>query len=198
VVVLGLLTLEWSRLKRRLEIAVLASAFLVLALLLAIGHLNPSSIQAYTAPVGLYCIALGAFGAHSRGVSREWKELAEPGIAVGAAIITGPSLLSAIRSDGWAYNAILLTEAVAFVAIALVQRWPRLLSLSIGFITLDSGYLLLFTGRPLPTWALLGLAGLLVMSAGTAILLARDRWSTWQRTVTAWWNRESQAPPAET
>jgi hypothetical protein len=198
VVVLGLLTLEWSRLKRRLEVAVLASAFLVLALLLAIGHLNPANIQAYTVPVGLYWIALGMFCARSRGVSREWKELAEPGIAVGPAIIMGPSLLAAINGDGWAYNAILLTEAVAFVVIALVQRWPRLLSLSIGFITLDAGYLLLFTGRPLPTWALLGLAGLVVMAAGTAILLARDRWSTWQRTLTAWWYRESPVPPVET
>jgi fumarate reductase subunit D len=198
VIVLGLLTLEWSRLKHRLEFAVLASAFLVLALLLAIGHLNPANIQAYTAPLGLYCIALGVFAARSRGVSREWKELAEPGIAVGAAIIMGPSLLAAIKGDGWAYNAILLAEAVLFVAIALVQRWPRLLSLSIGFITLDAGYLLLFTGRPLPTWALLALAGLVVMAAGTAILLARDRWATSQRTLTAWWYRESPVPPAET
>jgi hypothetical protein len=198
VVILGLLTLEWSRLKRRLEFALLASAFLMLAVLLAIGHLKPSSIQAYTVPGGLYIIALGVFSARSRRVSREWKELAELGSAVGAAIIMGPSLFAAIKGDGWAYNAILLTEAVAFVAIALVQRWPRLLSLSIGFITLDAGYLLLFTGRPLPTWALLGLAGLVVMMAGTAILLARDRWSTWQRTLTAWWYREAPVPPAET
>jgi hypothetical protein len=198
VVVLGLLTFVWSRLQRKLEFAVLASAIFMLALLLTIGHLDPSNIQAYTVPLGLYVIALGVFGARSQAVSREWKELSEPGIGVGAVIIMGPSLLAAIKGDGWAYNAILLAEALAFVAMALAQRWPRLLSLSIGFITLDGGYLLLFTGRPLPTWALLGIAGFVVMAAGTAILMARDRWSVWQRTLTAWWYRESPVPPAET
>jgi hypothetical protein len=198
VALLGLLTFVWSRLQRRLEFAVLASAIFMLALLLTIGHLDPSNTQAYTVPLGLYLIALGVSGARSRAVSSEWKELSEPGIGVGAVIIMGPSLLAAIKGDGWAYNAILLAEALAFVAIALAQRWPWLLSLSIGFITLDGGYLLLFTGRPLPTWAVLGIAGFVVMAAGTAILLARDRWSVWQRTLTAWWYRESPVPPAET
>jgi hypothetical protein len=198
VVILGFLTLAWSRLQRKLEVGVLASAIFMLALLLMIGHLDPSNTQAYTVPLGLYVIALGVFGARSPAVSREWKELSEPGIGVGAVIIMGPSLLAAIKGDGWAYNAILLAEALLFVAMALAQRWPRLLSLSIGFVTLDGGYLLLFTGRPLPTWALLGIAGFVVMAAGTAILLARDRWSDWQRMLSAWWYRESSVPPAET
>ena len=41
----------------------------------------------------------------------------------------------------------------------------------------------------LPNWLLLAIAGMLVMAAGTAILLGRDQWSRWQSALEAWWNR---------
>jgi hypothetical protein len=45
----------------------------------------------------------------------------------------------------------------------------------------------------LPNWALLAIAGTLVMAAGTAILFGRDQWTRWQAAIEEWWNRS----PAE-
>jgi hypothetical protein len=40
---------------------------------------------------------------------------------------------------------------------------------------------------------LLAIAGMLVMAAGTAILLGREQWTHWQASVEAWWTREAEA-----
>jgi hypothetical protein len=48
---------------------------------------------------------------------------------------------------------------------------------------------LFFSGGPaLPNWAMLAIAGVLVMAAGTAILFGRDQWTRWQSAIEAWWN----------
>ncbi len=76
------------------------------------------------------------------------------------------------------------------LGIALVQRWVWLLSTATGFIVLDALRYLFNAAELLPNWAILALAGTLVMAAGMAILLGRERWTVWQQAMQAWWRRE--------
>ena len=77
------------------------------------------------------------------------------------------------------------------LGVALVQRWAWLMAASTGFVVLDALRYLFNAAQVLPNWAILLIAGTMVMAAGTAILLGRERWIDWQRMAQAWWNRES-------
>ena len=92
----------------------------------------------------------------------------------------------------WAYGVILLVEGLALVGLAILRRRIWLLCSSTGFVVADGLHYLFFSGGPaLPNWALLAIAGLLVMAAGTAILFGREQWAHWQSSIESWWN---QAP----
>ena len=70
-----------------------------------------------------------------------------------------------------------------------------MMAIAVSFIVLNAlNYLLFSYETSLPTWAILALVGLLVMSAGTSILLGRERWPEIQRSIQDWWecrpNRE--------
>jgi ribosomal protein L40E len=191
VALLGLLVGAEAWLRRRPEIAVGASALLLVALLLQIGHYRPENVQAYTAPLGVYLLAGALLGLRVRDLPGDLRELLGPLEALSAALIVGPSLVQSFDEGAWRYGVIVLAEGLALVSLALVQRRVWLLSISVGFVVLDSVHYLIEAGvPPIPTWAILAIAGITVMAAGTAILLGRDRWTEWQQAIIAWWNRE--------
>ena len=76
------------------------------------------------------------------------------------------------------------------LAIALAQRQSWLLSVAVGAIVLVAMRYLFDAARALPNEAILAIAGLLALGAGTAILFGRDRWTEWQRSLEEWWKRE--------
>ena len=191
VLLLGLLMMAQWWLVRRVEIAVGASAVLMVALLLAIGHFRPENVQAYTAPLGAYLLAGAFLALRVERLSDEVRLFIGPLEALGAAVLMGPSFVQSFDDDAWRYGLILLGEGLGLVALALVQRRLWLLSTSVTFVVLDGVHYLFFAGGPaLPNWAILAIAGTAVMAAGTAILLGRDRWTDWQRMVEAWWSRD--------
>jgi hypothetical protein len=191
VLLLALLVLAQSWLLRRLSFAAAASALMMVALLLEIGHFRPENPQAYTAPLGVYLLAGALLALRVRGLPVELQEATGPTEALGALLIMAPSFVQSLDDNAWRYGLILLPEALAFVAVALVQRRIWLLSASLSLAVLDGVHYLFFAGGPvLPNWAILAIGGTAVMAAGTAILLGRDRWVVWQRVIQAWWRHE--------
>ena len=191
VLLLALLALALSWLWRRLELAAGASALMMVALLLEVGHWRPENAQAYTAPLGGYLLAAALLALRVRGLPNDLRAMTGPAEALGALLIMAPSFVQSLDDNGWRYGLILLAEALAFVAVALVQRRLWLLAVSLVLAVLNGVHYLFFAGGPaLPNWAILAIAGTAVMAAGTAILLGRDRWTVWQRAVQAWWSRE--------
>ncbi|MCH7811121.1 MAG: hypothetical protein IH958_00635, partial [Chloroflexi bacterium] len=190
VAIVGLLLLAQAWLVRRIEFAAGASALLMVALLLEIGHFRPENVQAYTAPLGVYLLAAGILASRVRELPEEIETFIEPLQALGAAVIMGPSLVQSWQPGGWPYALILLGEGLAFLGLALVQRQLWLLGTAMGFVVLEAFRYLFEGGRALPDWVTLTLAGLVLLAAGTAILLGRDTWLQWQASAQQWWRRE--------
>ena len=190
VLLLGVLIAAQAWLMRRLDVAAGASAVLMVALLLEIGHVRPENVQAYTAPLGVYLFVGASLALRVRGLPKEIRPLIEPLQALGAAVVMGPSLVQSWQDGGWPYALILFGEGFFVLGLALVQRWRWLLSVATGFIVLDALRYLFDAAQALPNWLIVALAGLLLLGAGTAVLLGRERWVEWQRTAQAWWARE--------
>ena len=190
VLLLGLMAIAQGWIVRRVEIAAGGTALLMVALMLEVGHFRPENVQAYSAPLGVYVLLASMLATRARGLSRDVRAIL-PGVQVlGAVILMGPSLGQSWQEGGWPYALILLGEGLVLLSLALVQRWVWLLSTSVGFIVLDAFQYLLNGAQTLPPWAILAIAGSLVMAAGTAILLGRERWTEWQRSVRTWWESE--------
>ncbi|MCH8849665.1 MAG: zinc ribbon domain-containing protein [Chloroflexi bacterium] len=197
VLMLALLLAAQAWLARRWDIAAGASALMMVALLLEIGHFRPENVQAYTVPLGAYVLA-GAFVLHRvRAVPADLKALLPQIEVLGALLIMGPTLVQSFEDGAWAYGLLLLGESLAFVGLALVLRRIWLLSTSVSFVVLNGvHYLFVVGGPPLPNWAILAIAGVAVMAAGTAILFGRERWTEWQRVLQVWWDREEPVSEA--
>jgi hypothetical protein len=192
VALLGLLLAAHWPMLRRLELALAASALLLAAGLLEIGHLRPDNAQAYTAPLGAYLLVLSLIALRVRGLPQIASELVPAGEVLGASMIMGPSFVQSLDAEAWRYGLILLSEGIGFVVLALVQRRVWLLGTATTFVVMDGAHYLFFAGGPaLPNWAILAIAGTAVMAAGTAILLGRERWTVWQHAVQSWWYREA-------
>ena len=187
VLLVGLLALAQSWLVRRVELAAGASAVLMVALLLEIGHFRPENVQAYTAPLGVYLLVGALLASRIRALPVDARSLIGPLQAVGAVVLMGPTLVQSWEEGGWPYALILFGESLVVLGLALVQRSPWLLAPAVGFTVLDALRYLFDAARVLPNWATVALAGLLLLAAGMAILLGREQWTRWQQMVQAWW-----------
>lgn len=194
VLLLGAMVIaHWWFAQRRIEIAVGASALLMVALLLEIGHFRPENVQAYTAPLGAYLLCGGLLALRVRDLPADFEGVIGLVEVVGAGLIMGPSFLQSFDDGAWGYGLLVLGEGLVGVALALVQRRLWLLGTSITFVVLNGVHYLFFRGGGgpgIPTWAILAMAGALIMAAGTAILVSRERWTAWQEMVLAWWSRQ--------
>jgi len=191
VFLLALLVVALSWLLRRIEIAAGATALMMVALLLEIGHFHPDNIQFYTVPLGIYVLLGVLLSSRLRTLPDDLRSLVGPVESLGAILIMGPSLVQSFDEGAWVYGVVLLGEGLGLVAVAIMRRRLWLLGSAIGFTVLDGLHYLFFAGGPaLPTWAMLALAGTAVMAAGTAILFGRDQWTRWQHAVEDWWSGE--------
>jgi hypothetical protein len=197
VALLASLMIAWWMSLRRLELLAGASALLMVAGLLEVGHFRPDNVQAYTAPLGAYTLVVALLSLRIRTLPADAQWVIGCAEALGAALIMGPSFVQSLDAHAWRYGLILLAESIGAVLLALVQRRIWLMGAATTFVVMDGAHYLFFAGGPvLPNWAILAIAGTAVMAAGTAILLGRDRWTDWQRSVQTWWYRETPEPPA--
>jgi len=186
VAAIGLLALVESLLAGRKWIIVPASAVLAVALLLQIGRFEPENPQVYTAVIGSYLVLLGLVGLSRL---RLIPELAEYGVyieALGAATVMLPSFVQSIDA-GWRYQWILLIETTLFLAGGIALRRRGILSMGVVFLVLVAGRTLLDAINAMPNWIVVALCGIALLGIGMGILLGRERWEQWQRTVVSWW-----------
>jgi hypothetical protein len=175
---------------RRIAFAALGSAVAMIAALLQVGHYSPDNLQAYTAPLGVYVLAMALLSLRVRVLPNDVRALIPAVELLGAALIMGPSFAQSLDEDAWYYGAILLAEGIALVILALVQRRIWLMGAATTFVVMDAAHYLFFAGGPvLPNWAILAIAGTAVMAAGTAILLGRESWTACQEKLQSWWYR---------
>ncbi len=192
--VLAFLLVGLAWLQRRVEIAAGATALMMVALLLEVGHFRPDNIQAYSAPLGVYVLAAALLALRLRSLPEDVRDALGIGELSGALLLMAPTFFQSLHHGAWAYGIILLVEGLALVGVAVVRRRLWLLCSSTGFVVADGLHYLFFSGGPTPpTWLLLATAGMLVMAAGTAILLGREQWTRWQSGIEAWWSREAEA-----
>lgn len=185
----GALALVESMLARRTWIIVPASAVLLVALLLQIGSLRPENAQAYTAVIGAYLVLLAVVGISRLRLIPALGEYAVYIEALGAATIMLPSFAQSIDA-GWRYQWILLIETIVFLAAGIVMRRRGILSAGALFLVLAAGRLLFDAINAMPNWIVVALSGIALLGVGMGILLGRDQWDRWQRTVLSWWNSE--------
>jgi hypothetical protein len=186
VAAVGVLALVESLLAGRRWIIVPASAVLTIALLLQIGRFDPENPQVYTAVIGSYLVLLGLVGLSRL---RLIPQLADYGVyveALGAAMVMLPSFVQSIDA-GWRYQWILLIEATLFLAGGIALRRRGILSAGVVFLVLVAGRTLLDAINAMPNWIVVALCGIGLLGIGMGILLGRERWDRWQRTVMSWW-----------
>jgi hypothetical protein len=186
--VLGVLLGIKAYLEGSLPIAGVSSAVLLAALLLEIAHFRPDNVQAYTVPTGLYLLAVALVLSRYGSLPEDLSPVLERLYGLGPTIVMAPSFVQSLHQGAWEYGLALLLEAVAFLTLALVLRRIWLLTISVSFVVANALHYLFFEPG-LPTWATLSLIGTMLMAAGTAVLIARDRWPEIQAQVLAWWQR---------
>jgi len=191
VAVAGGLAVIEAALSGRRWIIVPASATLVAALLLQIARFEPQNEQAYTLVIGVYVVLLGAVGISRYRLVPGMEDSGTYLEALGAATIMFPSFLQSL-DGGWTYQLILFAEAIAFVALAVAFRRHGILSAALGALVLVAGRAIFDTINALPNWIVASLGGALLLAAGMAVLLARDRWTEWQEAVIRWWTSDTR------
>jgi len=187
VAAVGALAVVESLIARRKWIIVPASAVLALALLLQIGSVRPDNVQAYTAVIGSYLVLLAVAGISRMRLIPALGESAVYMEALGAATIMLPSFAQSL-DGGWRYQWVLLIEATAFLAAGIALRRRGILSASVLFLVLVAGRTLFDALNAMPNWIVVALCGIALLGVGMAILLGRDAWDRWQRTVISWWD----------
>lgn len=192
VAAVGALALVESMLARRKWIIVPASAVLTVALLLQIGSLRPENGQAYTAAIGAYLVLLAVVGISRLRLIPALGAYAVYIEALGAATIMLPSFAQSF-GGGWRYQWILLIEATAFLATGIAMRRRGILSAAVLFLALVAGRTLFDAINAMPNWIVVALCGIALLGTGMGILLGRDQWDRWQRTLLSWWDDADEA-----
>lgn len=190
VAIAGVLALAEASIANRRWIIVPASAVLLSALLMQIGRFNPDNVQAYTAVIGFYLVALGAFGLGRFRLVPDMAPAATSFEALGAATIILPTFIQSF-APGWHYDALLIAEASAFLAAGIALRRRGVLGVALFFLVAAGGRALFDAISAMPNWIVAMTAGIALLAIGFAILAGRERWDRWQEAVIRWWGETS-------
>lgn len=145
-----------------------ASALALTAGLLQTAVAEPANVQAYTAPVALYLLAV-AWTRRDR-EPRVFDAL----VGAGAALLLVPPFAQSLAADGYGWALLCGAEALALVFAGLIagRRTP----VAAGVIGLTAVVLrqTVDYANALPTWATMLAVGMLLLAVGTLSLVARD------------------------
>jgi hypothetical protein len=191
----GLLAVVESSMARRGWAVVAGSAVLLVALLLQIGSLRPDNVQAYTAVIGVYLVALGLVGLSRLKLIPELTDTAPYVEALGATIVMLPSFEQSF-DDGWVYTMVLVVEAATFFSLGVALRRRGLLATSLVALVLVAGRALFDAVNALPNWIVVLLVGMALLGIGMAILVGRDRWGQLEARLLSWWEDMGDTQPA--
>jgi hypothetical protein len=170
------------------------SVGLLAALLMAIATFEPENVQAYTAPLGIYLIAVGLTFRHSPEFFGDNIYAHEALMVAGALFLVLPAAEQSFEPGGGKFGLELLGIGVAMLLVGLLLHARWLVAAAV--VTLTATALRMVTGGLVstPYWLLLGLAGTLLIGFGLLVLLERERWDQFRMYVVRWW-QEAQVPP---
>lgn len=162
----GMLAAEgWLR--RQQLVLTSASGVAMVALLVQIDARDPENILAYSLPLGIYLLALGA-------VNRRIRELRDVLLGAGSGVLLVPVLWLAQREGAIGYLTLAAGIALALFlgGIALRLRVP----IAAGVLGLTAIVLRLLVDAvlALESWVALLVVGLVLLAAGTAALVWKD------------------------
>jgi hypothetical protein len=167
-----------------------ASAAAMVGVLLAIGLANPKNVQFYTAPVGVYLLALGLAVRRSPAFSPH-LQIHEAALVAGVAFIVLPQAEQSFDPGGAWWGLVLIGEGLLFLAggLLLGARWL----VPSGILILSGvGIRWLFeSGQTVPYWLTLGLLGTLLLAGGLLVLLHADWWANTRAHASRWWQQGS-------
>lgn len=195
--VLGLLaaavTAEGIRLKRR-WVWIMGSAGLLGSLLMAIATREPGNIQAFTAPAGIYLIAIALTFRRSAPFIREHMHVHEAVMVLGALLLVLPPAEQSFEPGGGKFGLELIGIGIGLLAVGLLLHGRWLVAAAILTLTATSARMVtggLFTT---PYWLLLGIGGTALIGFGLLVLLERERWDRFRHAVVRWWTAVEEAP----
>ena len=99
--------------------------------------------------------------------------------AVGAAVRLVPPFLRSFEAGGFRWALVGGAGALAFVGFGLVLRRRTPLAAGLVALTLVVLRQTVDAAHPLPSWAIMGLVGVLLLAIGTATLAAREAVLRW-------------------
>ncbi len=162
----GMLATEgWLRRQRLLLVA--ASAVAMGALLIQIEAREPDNILAYSIPLGVYLLALGA-------VNRRTRDLRDVLLGAGSGVLLVPVLWLAQREGAVGYLALAAGIALALFLGGIVLRLRVPIAAGLLGLTVIVLRLLVDAVLALESWVALLVVGLVLLGAGTAALVWKD------------------------
>jgi hypothetical protein len=195
--VLGLaaaaITAEGIRLKRR-WIWTGGGAGLLAALLMAIATRQPENVQAFTAPAGIYLIAIALTFRRTAPFIGEHMHLHEAAMVLGALLLVLPPAEQSFEPGGGKFGLELIGIGLGLLAVGLLLHGRWLVASAI--LTLTATSVRMVTGGlfTTPYWLLLGIGGTALIGFGLLVLLERERWDRFRHGVARWWVAVEEGP----
>lgn len=168
------------------------SVGLLAAGLMAIATFEPSNVQAYTAPIGAYLVAIALTYRSSPPIILKHLATHEAVMLIGVLFLVLPPAEQSFEPGGGKFGLELIGISLALLAIGLVLHARWLVPAAI--VTMTAVSLRLVTGGmvSVPYWAILGIAGSGLLAFGLLVLLERERWDRFRADVVRWWSQASQ------
>jgi hypothetical protein len=168
--------------------AALAAALgVVPALLAGIARLHPASSQAFALPIGLYLLAVAHAVRHFGGPKRAAG--ATMPTWLGAVVLLSPGLAESFDEGKIAYALWTAIEGLAAVGWGIATRSRALAICGVAAVVAVALRQLFDAVYALPSWALLGGAGLLLLGGAVGLLALRARIQATGRLVLEHWSR---------
>ena len=171
------------------------TAGLLLAALFAIAMMEPSNIQAYTAPIGVYLIILGLTWGPSPPFIEPHVDAHELAVIAGALFLVVPPAEQSFQPNGGGYGLQLLAIGVTLLVTGLAVNGRWLVPIAVVTLTGVAGRLLTGGFVTVPYWALLAGAGTLLIGGGLLLLFEREAWDRFRQDARDWWFASSTPPP---
>ncbi len=157
-----------------------ASVLGLAAALMQIAVTEPGNPQAYSAPIALYLLGASWTRRHD-------PRIYDPLTGAGAALLLVPSLAQSFGPGGFIWALLCGAEALGFVVLGLVLGRRTPLAAGVVGLTLVVLRQTLDAANALPSWAIMGLVGVLLLGIGTLALAAREVLIRWVEVARSRW-----------
>ncbi len=194
----AMLVFEGMYRKGRLAV-VAGGAVLLLSLEMAIATFEFENIQVYTAPVAICLIGLGLSIRRSEPLLGHHMLLHEGLFILGAAVLVLPPAEQSFEPGGANWGLLVILEGMALLAVGLTlfQRWLAVAGV-VTLVAVAARYVVDNTANGnIPYWAMLGVAGLLLLGVGVLMLLEREWWDRTKARMARWWLEQEDSGPGD-